>query len=145
VVVQHTATGYCDSDQQPVIAQNLYRLAGGRFEQIGMSWLKHGFLSTNSPNAACNPQQPCAGAPFGGDQLGVGCTDTYTGSLNGHRPAGMRSEVNATTGTFPFPLGGRCTARRRAAWQTATLGVASGLRTASRIEAVSPAAGSTLA
>ncbi|HEV8240530.1 MAG TPA: hypothetical protein VGS57_14270 [Thermoanaerobaculia bacterium] len=70
----NTSTGYCTADQHPVIAQNLYRLEAGRFEQIGLSWLKHGFLSTNSPSSTCNPQHPCAGAPFGGDQLGLGCT-----------------------------------------------------------------------
>ena len=84
----------------PVIAQNLYRLRAGRFEQIGMSWLKHGFLSTNSPDAACGA---CVVPPLGGDQLGVGCTDAYGSGLNGSRPLGMRSEVNATTGVFPYP------------------------------------------
>lgn len=99
----NSSTSYCTADQHPVIAQNLYRLEGGRFQQIGLSWLKHGFLSTNSPNSACNPAQPCAGAPHGGDQLGLGCTDTYGSGLNGSRPLGMRSEVNVTAGTFPYP------------------------------------------
>jgi hypothetical protein len=89
----------------PVIAQNLYRLKNGRFEQIGMSWLKHGFTSTNSTTAGCAgfSGQSCTGPPAGGNQLGVGCTDPYTSSLNGNRPLGRRSEVNATTGVFPFP------------------------------------------
>jgi hypothetical protein len=97
----HAGCGFGMGDEDhPVIAQNLYRLKDGRFEQIGMSWLKHGFLSTNSPDPACgNCQQP----PAGGAQLGVGCTDTYGSGLNGLRPLGMRSEVNATTGLFPFP------------------------------------------
>lgn len=99
----NTSTGYCTADQHPVIAQNVYRLEGTRFQQIGMSWLKHGFLSTNSPGSACNPAHPCAGAPHGGDQLGLGCTDTYGSGLNGSRPLGMRSEVNVTAGTFPYP------------------------------------------
>jgi hypothetical protein len=92
----------------PVIAQNLYRLKGGRFEQIGMSWLKHGFTSTNSSTGGCAgfSGQSCSFPPAGGNQLGVGCTDPYTSSLNGSRPLGRRSEVNATNGDFPFPPGG---------------------------------------
>ncbi|HSS76526.1 MAG TPA: hypothetical protein VLV54_07235 [Thermoanaerobaculia bacterium] len=88
----------------PVIAQNLYRLKNGRFEQIGMSWVKHGFLSTNSTTAGCTGAgHSCQSPPAGSAQLGVGCTDPYQSSLNGSRPLGRRSEVNATTGTFPFP------------------------------------------
>ena len=91
---------FCETNQHPVIGQNLYRLKDDRFEQIGMSWLKHGFFSVNSNDPACgNCQQP----PHGGDQLGVGCTDPYGSGLNGSRPLGMRSEVNAATGEFPYP------------------------------------------
>lgn len=93
-------TGYCNDTQHPVIGQNLYRLKDGRFEQIGMSWLKHGFLSLNTPDGSCGS---CVGPPHGGDQLGVGCTDAYGSGLNGSRNLGMRSEVNATTGVFPYP------------------------------------------
>ncbi len=94
---------YCSQAQHPVISGNLYRLGGGHFEQIGMSWLKHGFLSLNTPNAACNPSIPCAGAPHNGDQLGLGCTDVYSASLNGNRPLAERSGGNVTTGVFPHP------------------------------------------
>jgi hypothetical protein len=89
----------------PVIAQNLYRLKNGRFDQIGMSWLKHGFYSTNQPNGACTGigGQTCAFPRYGSAQLGVGCTDAYSSSLNGGQPLGPRSEVNGTTGVFPFP------------------------------------------
>jgi hypothetical protein len=89
----------------PVIAQNLYRLKSGRFQQIGMSWLKHGFLSTNSSTGGCTGSsgQGCTSPPAGSNQLGVGCTDPYTASLNGGQPLGRRSAVNATTGDFPFP------------------------------------------
>ncbi len=92
---------YCSDEQHPVIAQNLYRLKSGRFEQIGMSWLKHGFLSTNTPNPSCGScSQPAHG---GGQTFGVGCTDTYDAGLNGNQPLGKRSEVDPTSASFPFP------------------------------------------
>ncbi len=108
--------GALEPDQHPVIAQNVYRLSNGRFEQIGMSWLKHGFLSLNTPAAsdcegsdgAGNPVQ-CTQPPLGGDQLGVGCTDIYGSGLNGTggpNPLGRRSEVDPTQGTFVFPVTG---------------------------------------
>ncbi|HVS65458.1 MAG TPA: hypothetical protein VMT85_18365 [Thermoanaerobaculia bacterium] len=92
---------YCEDTQHPVIAQNLYRLKDGRFEQLGASWLKHGFFSVNQTNASCGAS---CGPTLGGDQLGVGCTDPYSASLNGNRSyLGPRSEVNGATGLFPFP------------------------------------------
>jgi len=91
---------YCSDEQHPVIGQNLYRLENGRFEQIGMSWLKHGFLSLNTPDGSCGN---CQGPPHGGDQLGIGCTGAYGSSLNGQRNLGLRSEVNPSTGAFPYP------------------------------------------
>ena len=106
--------GTLQSNDHPVIAQGLYRLKDGRFSQIGMSWLKHGWLSTNSTNGACGPGN-CTIPPGGGDQLGVGCTDTYGSGLNGgsgnpgtclggsNCRLGQRSEVNATSGDFPMP------------------------------------------
>ncbi|MEZ5314325.1 MAG: hypothetical protein R2862_12135 [Thermoanaerobaculia bacterium] len=109
--------GQLQRNDHPVIAQNLYRLKDGRFEQIGMSWLKHGWLSTNSSSGgACNGGA-CVIPPGGGDQLGVGCTDTYGSGLNGGsgNPGtcdgasgegcrlGQRSVVNASNGDFAMP------------------------------------------
>jgi hypothetical protein len=97
--------GDVQPDQHPVIAQGLYRLKDGRLTQIGMSWLKHGFLATNTTEGVCKTVGGCI-SPGTGDLLGPGCRDTYWASLNGGRPLGPRSEVNATTGEFPFPHGG---------------------------------------
>ncbi|MBN4058840.1 cytochrome c [bacterium AH-315-J04] len=88
------------NNQHPVIAQNLFRMKDGRFEQIGMSWLKHGFLATtgDSCNLGCTPP------PAGNDQLGIGCSDPYSASLNGQQSnLGPRSDVNPVTGWFIFP------------------------------------------
>ncbi len=113
------SSGYApdyDSTQHPVISQNLYRLksygAYSRFEQLGQSWLKHGFLSTNS--GACGTcgttsiwrpsTQSYQGV--GSDVLGVNCSDTYGAGLNGSQGGlGAKGIVNATVGTSPFIKG----------------------------------------
>ncbi len=90
-------------NQHPVIGQNMYRYRGGQFEQIGMSWLKHGFFAL-SENLCSGGQ--CNGDPSG-EHLGPGCSDPYSAGLNGQQGnLGPRSEVNALTGAYPFPYGG---------------------------------------
>ena len=90
-----------------VIGQNIYRLKDGRFQQIGMSFLKHGFLSLNSTDSDCEwndggtPNSACIQPPAGGDQLGVGCTDFYGSGLNGNRPMGRRSDVQVAGADHP--------------------------------------------
>ena len=84
------------ANTHPAIGQNLFKLKNGRFEQIGMSWLKHGFtaLTQNICGCGCNGQ--------GGPQLGVGCSDPYTASRNGSQGGlGPRWQVNADTGFYP--------------------------------------------
>jgi hypothetical protein len=86
-------------NQHPVIAQNLFRLKNGRFEQIGQSWLKHGWCAVDGTLCGtCNSDGSC-------DWLGVGCSDPYGSGLNGAQgDLGPRSQVNAATGFFPFPF-----------------------------------------
>ncbi|MGP1271721.1 MAG: GC-type dockerin domain-anchored protein [Phycisphaerales bacterium] len=88
----------------PVIAQNMFRLKDGRFEQIGMSWLKHGFFALNQ-NGLCG--FPCDPAPGFGTALGPGCSDPYSSGLNGSQTGlGARFEINAATGEYPWPFTG---------------------------------------
>ncbi len=86
----------------PVLAQQMYRLLHGRFEQVGMSWVRHDFcaLQLASPcTEACTPAGGgCASA------LGPGCESSNTASRNGAQTVlGPRWQVNPVTGTFPFP------------------------------------------
>jgi hypothetical protein len=90
------------TNDHPVIRQNLYRYkivgGAGRFEQVGMSWLKHGFASLQD-SLCCT----CQG---GGDgsHLGVGCSDPYGAGLNGSQGGlGPNWQVNAHTGVFTYP------------------------------------------
>ncbi|MBY0307308.1 MAG: hypothetical protein K2Q09_01060, partial [Phycisphaerales bacterium] len=88
--------------QHPVIGQQMYRSKGGRFEQIGISWLKHAFLSTNS--GGFPEMGTCDSPPSGGAQLGVNCSDAYGSGLNGGRSyLGPRFDVNPATGVFTYP------------------------------------------
>jgi len=91
-----------NTNQHPVIAQNLYKLktvdGSTRIEQVGMSWLKHGFFALS--DLLCCPT--CNGT--NGSTLGVGCADPYCCGLNGDQPGlGPRWQVNASTGVFTYP------------------------------------------
>jgi hypothetical protein len=87
-----------NTNQHPVISQNIYRLMNGRFEQMGQAWLKHGFCALQgNVCASCTPGGNCSA-------LFPGCSDPYSASLNG-TPGGLgpKSEVNPVTGYFPYP------------------------------------------
>ena len=90
---------YGGTNQHPVIGQNLYRIKDGRFEQLGLSWLKHGFTALQQ--SLCTPCTPSGT----GNLLGVGCSDPYGSGLNGSQSnLGPRFEVDATLGDFPYPF-----------------------------------------
>lgn len=86
------------TNQHPVIGCSLYRVKDGRMEQIGISWLKHGFTAlTGSVCNSCNN-------PNTGSLLGVGCSDPYSAGLNGNAGnLGPRYQVNPFTGFFSYP------------------------------------------
>jgi len=82
-----------DNDQHPYLVWNLYRVDGaGRMEQIGVSGIKHAFLTINF-NCTIN----CSNSHI----LWPGCEDVY-GVGNNDNPAdiGPRHEVNPRTGVF---------------------------------------------
>lgn len=87
-------------NDHPVIPQNLYRMSGGatntdRFEQIGQSSVKHAFtaLTENICSLGCNG--------VGGTNLGSGCSDPYSASLNSGPSLGSRAWINPFTGAYP--------------------------------------------
>ena len=84
----------------PIMAQNVFRYRGGRIEQIGLSWIKHGFCALQQAGCGpCNVQGGCL------DFLGTGCRDPYSANLNGNQMRlGPRSEVNASAAAFEYPF-----------------------------------------
>lgn len=82
------------SNQHPVISMNLYRLDNNRIEQIGQSWVKHGFYTLEGD--VCN--LGCIRA--GSNGLGVGCSDPYNVRLNRGPDLASRKEINPFTGYF---------------------------------------------
>ena len=85
------------SNQHPVIPQNMYRVKGGAIEQVGMSWVKHGFCALQQ--TLCGSCQPAGGGcpPV----LGIGCSDPYTAGLNGDQgDLKSRGPINPSTGFF---------------------------------------------
>ncbi len=78
--------------EHPGIGMALYREWNGRFEQVGLSWIKHGFFAQS--NSSCTP---CL-SPGGGTALGLGCSDTYGSGNNADRFwLGPRDEWNPYT------------------------------------------------
>jgi hypothetical protein len=93
---------HANTNQHPVIGGCLYRYrvvsGSGRFEQIGMSWLKHGFFALSNEVCCTNCQAT------DGSELGVNCADPYTANRNGSQSGlGPRYQVNAHTGFFVYP------------------------------------------
>jgi hypothetical protein len=87
-----------NTNQHPVIAQQMYRYRNGRFEQLGQSWLKHTFGTVD--NGICGT---CNGHL--GQVLGVGCSDPYSSNQAGQVSLlGPKWQVNVTTGSFPYPF-----------------------------------------
>ena len=87
------------TSDHPVISQQVYRLAGGRFEQIGMSWVRHPFFAASQ--GFCGS---CNGV-FG-NMLGAGCSDESTAGLNGQQASmSPRSDVEPTTVAYAYPPG----------------------------------------
>jgi hypothetical protein len=100
---------FSSTNEHPVIGQNLYRLKtdasrpGGRFEQIGQSWLKHGFTALAGTDAGCSCTFEAGHSS--GAWLGQGCTDPYSAGLNADRSRlGPRYQVNAATGLYTYPF-----------------------------------------
>ena len=87
-----------DQPNHPFINANLYRLRGDRVEQIGQSWIKHGFAAAqaNACGLGCIPHHDST-------RLGVGCSDTYGSGLNADPGfLGPRHEVNPWTGAWSY-------------------------------------------
>lgn len=82
-------------EDHPGIAMQLYRELDGRFEQVGVSWIKHGFFAlSNSQCITCQNPSP-------GTFLGVGCSDTYGTGNNADRTwLGPRDEWDVFDGTW---------------------------------------------
>ncbi len=85
-----------DTPNHPAILQNMYRLKDGRFEQVGLSWLKHGFVTF--AESFCSECQD----PMDARVLGVGCSDPYSSLTNAFQSQlGPRQDLNASTGALP--------------------------------------------
>ena len=89
------------TNQHPVISQNLFRLKDNRFEQIGMSWVAHGFFAISQ--SFCTP---CLD-PTDGTALGVGCSHALSANLNAVQVnMSPRSLIDPNTGYFVYPWNG---------------------------------------
>jgi hypothetical protein len=73
--------------RHPVIAQNIFRLHDGKFEQIGYSWMKHSFCAVSETTCGTCQATSCS-------TLGIGCADTYWAGLNDGAGGGPKWNIN---------------------------------------------------
>ncbi len=66
----------------PITAQNLFRLANGRFEQIGQAWVVHHFCALGGTYCS-----NCPSNPDGCPTLNPGCSDSLTSTTLGNPDA----------------------------------------------------------
>lgn len=91
------------TNMHPVISATIFRLeqvdGHTRFEQLGTTWVKHGFCALADGCFNCEPVGTgCQQA------LGVGCADPYFAATNGWQTnLGPRTDINPWTGQFPYP------------------------------------------
>ncbi|MCP3920420.1 MAG: hypothetical protein GY711_33245 [bacterium] len=91
-----------NTSEHPVLLQHLYRLHEGRFEQIGMSWARHGYIVA-ATLGCCGTCTPSGSTSL----LGPGCADANATATNGIQDLlGPRSDIDPWTGQFPFPFTG---------------------------------------
>lgn len=86
----------------PVIAQNLYRLRDGRFEQLGLSFVIHRACALSQAGCGTCQATTC-------NTLGIGCSDTRSGALSDGALGGQRAEIDPTSGlhhSLTAPTGG---------------------------------------
>lgn len=82
-----------NNDQHPYLVWTMYRVANGVIEQLGLSPVKHAFLTINDN---CDP-----GACTDGNVLGLGCEDVYGEGTNIFDGVlSIRQELSAGTGLW---------------------------------------------
>ncbi|MBL8877841.1 MAG: hypothetical protein JNG88_01875 [Phycisphaerales bacterium] len=92
---------YANDNRHPVVGSNFFRFStvdgATRFEQLGQSWLFHGFFPLQDDYC-------CVCIPFDPEFLGVGCSDPTTAARAGTQGGmGPKWQINATTGIFLYP------------------------------------------
>ncbi len=95
-VGDQTVIWQSNNTNHPVISQEMYRLKDGRFEQIGQSWLKHGFCAVSEPGCGSCQSTPCS-------SLGIGCADTYWATLNDGASGAPKYEQSPASGQITYP------------------------------------------
>ncbi|MEM9553491.1 MAG: hypothetical protein AAGC60_04480 [Acidobacteriota bacterium] len=82
-----------NNDQHPFLVWALYRLVDGQVHQLGISDVKHAFLTLN---ISCDP-----GACTDSHILGLGCEDVYSeGTNNSYNSLSFRDEVESNLGLW---------------------------------------------